>query len=331
MNEANTTPDLEECFTQPEGWRWGSFERDIDDGTKRKIRFGTVSPQDSTPDAIVVCLQGLREFSEKYYEIARWCNDNNFAFWAFDWAGQGKSTRYLPSNQQKRHGKEFDYDINDLHHLITEHISPSSNTAENKQIPMAMIAHSMGANLGLRYLQKHPDIFDCAAFSSPLIGIKVFRYIPQNLALAATYVCKITAGKSYIPGGGDWGKEISKARLSSDKVRGAVQGKWCEADADLRTGSITFGWLYEAQKSCMEIQKPIIHTKITTPCLFGIAGNDDLVDNRMAMRITSGISEAKTINYPESFHEILMERDYIRGDFLKNFYDLIKEIIISSP
>ena len=331
MKVENTPPDLEERFTQPEGWSWGSFKRTLNNNTKREIRFGAVSPKSSTPDAIVVCLQGLREFSEKYYETARWCNENNLAFWAFDWAGQGKSTRYIASNPQKRHSETFDNDIDDLHHLIMEHVLPSASLPDKKNIPIAMIAHSMGANLGLQYLQKHPDIFECAAFTSPMIGVKVFSKIPQYLAFNATYICNLIAGTSYIPGGGDWGKEISKARLTSSIVRGAVQDKWCEADAELRTGSITFGWMHEAQKACMEIQKSSIHNNITTPCLFGISGCDDLVDNKMAEEIIAGMKDTKIINYPESFHEILMERNYIRDNFLECFYSLIEENIIGRP
>ena len=36
---------------------------------------------------------------------------------------------------------------------------------------------------------------------------------------------------------------------------------------------------------------------------------------------------AEIIDYPESFHEILMEQDHIRDDFLNNFYTLIQKTI----
>jgi lysophospholipase len=164
-----------------------------------------------------------------------------------------------------------------------------------------------------------------------MIGIKVFRKISQSIALAATSILSIIAGKSYVTGGGDWSKSSSKARLTSDIIRGAVQDKWSAADKTLRTGGITFGWLYEAQESCIKLQNRNIHTKITTPCLFGIAENDDLVDNIMTKKIANNINNAKIIELPQSFHEILMEKDDIRDVFLKNFYNLIKESIIERP
>ncbi len=166
----NTQPDLETRLTQPEGWRWHSFEHE-----GRKIRFGSVSPKDSIPDAVIVCLHGVREFSEKYFETARWCLDNNFAFWTCDWVGQGKSTRYL-KNPQKRYNLSFNRDVEDLHAFIIGYIKHSSVHPDKGRIPMAMLAHSMGANIGMRYLAKYPDTFECAALTAPMIGIKAFRY-----------------------------------------------------------------------------------------------------------------------------------------------------------
>ncbi|MGH1455861.1 MAG: alpha/beta fold hydrolase [Alphaproteobacteria bacterium] len=326
MAHTNNQPTyLEDRFLQPEGWRWHSFER-----AGRKIRFGSVFPKDSIPDAVVICLQGVREFSEKYYETAQWCLDNNFAFWTMDWAGQGKSSRFLP-NPQKRHSKGFDADIADLHYFIMEYIKHSSVHPDKGRIPMAMIAHSMGANIGLRYLQKHPEIIECAAFISPMIGIKAFKHVPQKLALFTAEFLKNFAGSFYIPGGRDWGKRADHARLTFDPVRSEVQTFWCEHDEALQCGDVTFGWVYEAQKSCIRLQSKSVHTEIVTPCLFGIPEHEDLVDNKMALKVFAGMHNAKVVDYPNAAHEILMETDEIRGDFLKHFYNLVKENIINRP
>ncbi len=324
MITASTTPNIEERFTEPVGWRWHSFER----VKGRRIRFGSIFPQDSIPDAIIVCLQGLGEFSEKYFELARWCSENNLAFWIMDWAGQGKSSRYL-KNPQKRHSAGFDEDIKDLHYLIMEYIKHSSVHPDKGRIALAMIAHSMGGNIGLRYLQEYPDMFECAAFSAPMTGIKAFEKYPQKIAYTATSLFSLFAGKSYIFGGGDWNKGTLKYQLSSDSVRSLINDQWFEKNPDLRCGDITFGWLHEAQKSCMKLQKKF--TDIKTPCLFAIPEHEELVDNNMTGKIVSRMKNADIIDYYESFHEILMEKDHIRDDYLNNFYKLVKENIIDRP
>ena len=147
-------PDLEERFLQPDGWRSHHFE-----SHGKRITYGCVFPADSVPDAVVVCLPGLSEFTEKYYEVARRCLELNLAFWVLDWPGQGRSDRHL-ENRQKRHAEDFAIEVERLHDFVSGYIKPSSVHTDKGRIPLVMMAHSMGANIGLRYLAKYPDIFD---------------------------------------------------------------------------------------------------------------------------------------------------------------------------
>ncbi len=325
MNKRAEPPNLEERFLEPQGWRWHSFKRN-----ERTIRFGSVFPKDSIPDAVVVCLQGVREFSEKYFEVARWCNDHNLAFWMCDWVGQGKSQRYLP-NTQKRHNHSFDDDVKDLQAFVLDYIKHSSVHPDKGRIPLAMLAHSMGANIGLHHLQQYPGTFECAALTAPMIGIKAFEKVPSILSTLATSVVSLCAGTRYIPGGGDWKKGQEHIILSSDQTRHILQDTWFEHDSDLRCGAVTFGWVHEANKSCLKIQNPSVHKKINTPCLFGMPAHEKLVDNKVAKKTISGIDGAKVVDYPDAYHEILMENDTIRDNFLEHFYALIKETIIDRP
>lgn len=315
--------NLETRFTEPEGWLWHAFTR-----AGRNIRYGTVSPKDSVPDAVVVGLQGVREFSEKYFEIARWCLDRNLAFWCMDWMGQGKSNRYLDSNPQKRHGHNFNQDVADMGYFIEEYVKPASVHPDMGRIPMALLGHSMGANIGMRYLGTHTDMFECAAFTAPMIGIKAFRYIPQHTVFALTSLVALFGGRSYIPGGADWQNRSEHARLTSDPVRGALQNQWYEADPAVRCGDVTLGWLNHAQRSCLKLQNTKFLNSITTPCLFAIPEYEDLVDNKRARQSITQMRDAVSVDYPKASHEILMEKDNIRDDFLNRFYTLIKQNIL---
>ncbi len=326
MGDSHDIPVLEQRFTQPDGWRWHGFERN-----GRKIRFGSVSPKNSVPDGVVVCLQGVREFSEKYYEIARWCLDHNLSFWIMDWMGQGKSGRYIAQNPQKRHSVDFNEDVADLHYFIQEYVKGASVHPDRGRIPMVMLAHSMGANIGLRYIAKHTNVFECAAFTAPLIGIKAFRFIPQHFILMVAGMCSALFGRSYIPGGNDFEKRDEHARLSSDAARLAVQVQWQQHDPELACGDVTFGWVYAAQKSCLVLQKASFMHAISIPCVFAISGYEDLVDNAKSSKAAQYMKSCKVVDYPRSAHEILMESDEIRDDFLAQFYTLIKENLIDSP
>ncbi|MEZ5918748.1 MAG: alpha/beta hydrolase [Alphaproteobacteria bacterium] len=321
---------LEDRFTPPPGWRWHFFTRD-----NRKLRFGSAFPQDSIPDAVVVCLPGLSEFGEKYFEVARYCLEHNLAFWVLDWMGQGRSDRYL-KNPHKRHSTGFQKDVEDLHYFILEYIKHSSVHPDKGRIPLAMLAHSMGANIGLHYLSQHPGMFECAAMTAPLCAIKALKPLPDPLRLSLTGLLGGIAGKLYVPGGGNWREDMHPAppapkSLSSDEARGALHNLWSLHDPALQVGGITFGWLNRAARSCARLRKDSTLAAIQTRCLLAMAGIENLVDNNAAERAAQKIRHAEILQLPESRHEILMERDEIRGVFLDKFYKLIEETIIARP
>ncbi len=326
-NMTKNPTDLEPRFCQPEGWRWHGFER----VKGRYVRFGSVFPKNKVPDAVVVCLPGVREFSEKYFEFAKWCLDHNFAFWVLDWVGQGKSTRLVKSNYQKRHSHGFNEDVEDLRYFIREYIKHSSVHPDKGRIPMVMFGHSTGAHIGLRYLADSTEGFECACFNAPLFGFKVFEKIPQYLALIIAFLYRVFAGSRYVPKGKDWEQRREYTNLTSDKKRGKVEHIWAKHIPELRCGDVTCRWIYEAQRSCMQLRKVIKKSPPDIPCLFSIPQRANLVDNMLANEIIGFIPKAKIIDYPGSGHEVLMENDEIRGNFLGHFYALVKETIIDRP
>ncbi|MBX2834792.1 MAG: alpha/beta hydrolase [Micavibrio sp.] len=326
----NIPQALEERFTEPAEWRWHGFNR-----KGRKIRFGSVFPKDSIPDAVVVCLPGLSEFAEKYYETARWCLDNNLAFWVLDWMGQGHSERYISNHPHRRHITSFADDVEDLHYFIMGYIKHSSVHPDKGRIPLAMLAHSMGAHIGLRYLKQYPDMFECAAFTAPMLGLKVFNYFPMGSHKAIASLLNLYADKSYAPGGSDWREDVranaGAGHFSGDAVRDAVHNQWCIANPDLQVGGVTNGWVHRAAQSCAIIQKPSFTKDIKTPCLMAMAGRDVLVDNKVTQKISHRMQDGRVHEYGSGQHELLMESDDIRGHFLDSFYKLITETIIERP
>ena len=315
-------PELEDRFKQPEGWRWHAFN--TPDG--RRIRFGTVSPKNNVPDAVVVVLQGLNEFSEKYYELASDLVANNMSFWMMDWYGQGKSGR-THKNKYKRHTNTIKQDVKDLHYFITEYITHSAVHPDVGRIPLVMLAHSMGGNIGLHYLNKHPDSFACAAFSAPMCGIYALKILPFKLSLLLTSFFRRLAGKSYVFGGKDWHPEIEtlmmKEQLSSDPIRREIESMWLNHDEELRIGNVTFGWLHEANMSCNSLWCKADMKGIKTPCLFALAEKDKLVNNNITRDIIKRMPNATTIEIEGAKHEILFERDQIRNKFLTAFSELL--------
>jgi lysophospholipase len=334
---SKTIEQLEPRFREPEGWRWHTITRITESGDTRKIRVGSVFPNAADhdgrpPKAMLVCLPGLSEFGEKYFETAQWALSKNLGFCVIDWVGQGLSSRYL-GNPHKRHSAGFDEDLEDLDLWLQQYILRSAVITDEGRLPLIMLGHSMGGNLGLRYLQQHPDIFRYAAFTAPMLGIYGL-YLPDFVTRFLTCALAKWKGENYVLGGKDWTLHPdvtdSSATLTSDPNRGSLHNVYSEAMEAARIGNVTYKWLNEAIKSCLIARKRKALESITIPTLFAVAEHEKLVINSHIKRTAKITPNARCIVMQGSKHEILMEKDAIRDKFLNEFYTDIQEHIISS-
>jgi hypothetical protein len=127
-------------------------------------------------DAIgtVVLLNGRTEFIEKYFEVIRELLAKGYAVATLDWRGQGLSDRAL-DNRHMGHVADFDLFVSDLRQVVTEFVEP------NCPAPYRLLCHSMGGNIGMRYLAAYPDTFESAVFSAPMWGIGKHPRTPASL------------------------------------------------------------------------------------------------------------------------------------------------------
>ncbi len=306
---------LPERFQQPEGWLWRHFEN----ARGHTVRYGAVIPPN--PVAIVVGLQGLGEFGEKYFETARTLLDRNIGFVMMDWTGQGKSHRYL-SDPFKRHATSFNHYVDDIHDLVENHVKPMVKDGNGHDIPLLMIGHSMGGHIGLRVLHDYPGLFAAAAFSAPMVDIKATASIPQRVRQNLTRLLKTLFGQLYV-GFTDATNSIPKNEIhSQDPVRQNIHKYWCEQDESLRIGDVTYGWVHAATDSADTLQRRDYAAAIETPCLLALAGQETLVDNQAARQLAQAMPQATVLELQNARHEILMECDPYRDAFFDAFFQL---------
>ncbi len=301
------TSSLEPRFLEPADWKWDSFTRISDkDGTERRLRFGYVLPQSGKPDGVVVCLPGLGEPSDKYFEVSRDITAKNKTFMVLDWVGHGKSSRHLPDEPFKRHSTGFDDDIKDLHQWLEEHVKPMAG-----DLPIHMLAHSMGGHLGVRYMLEHKDHpFKSATLSAPMFqifGIRHFPFVPW-------IACKMGFGKKYAFGQNAFPK--GKPFLSTDPIRKRITQQLFDADPSLAIKGATWKWLYEAKKSCDFILAHPELGSIQTPFTFAIAGLDLTVVSQTTRKIAAKLPNVRVIELKNAKHETLMETDEQRNMIL---------------
>lgn len=308
-------PQLKPRFTQPDGWTWGTFQN----AKGQHLRYGWTMPKD--PKGLVIIAPGLSEFCEKYFETIRDLKNDGYAVAIMEWRGHGLSWRHL-EDRQKRHSDGFENDVEDFHKFY-DLMAGIRKEKGFDNVPTALLAHSMGGNIALRYIHDHPDSFASATLTAPMLGINVSAAQRPILKPLCAFFNRIGKGDWYAPGQGKWTESkyriSAEAALSSDPERREVATNWLTWNPDLQAGGVTYNWLLEAAKSCETVQNPAFLKQIRTKCFFAIAEHESIVSNADIFNAIQHMPDIQVKEYEHAKHEIMMERDQIRNAFLRDF------------
>lgn len=291
----------------PDGFKWGSFAN----AKGADIRYGSLKAEGESKGTVVM-LTGFRESIEKYFETAEEMRARGFDVWIMDWRGQGGSERYLQDNPQKMHHEGYDEQIETLHQFTQTVVDKAPSG------PLFMMAHSMGAHIGLRYLKEHEGVFDSAVLTAPMFDINTGT-VPKPLARQMAKFAK--AGnylERYVPGGGDWSEEKNVFEGNSktgdenrfnaglDLVRGAPS---------LKTGDPTYGWVYHTFQSIDILGQEDYLRGIKTPILMQTSEHETVVDKQAQERAAGLLPNCRRVEVPGARHEIWQETDALRNSW----------------
>ena len=238
---------------------------------------------------------GFREFIEKQFETVRDLAAHGVEVWCLDWRGQGRSSRPRRWPNRPR-ARRFDRDAADLAEFAAEKLATS--------LPRILIAHSMGGAISLLCLHAHPELFDAAVLSSPMLGLPLGR-VPQASLRAITVPMRIAGlGARLVPGAKRrWppgrlpSPELSRA--TSDPERCRLHHAWYAADPGLRLDGPTFGWVDAALAILGRIGKAEFLSDIATPIMIGSAGRDAVVSRTAHRRAARLLPNCQLVELPE--------------------------------
>ncbi|MBW2388455.1 MAG: alpha/beta hydrolase [Deltaproteobacteria bacterium] len=292
-------------------WDWLT----ADDGTRFRVaRFGP----SSAPRGTVVILNGRTEFIEKYFEVIGDLLARGYAIASLDWRGQGMSDRSL-ENRHKGHVEDFDHYISDLRQAITAFVEP------NCPRPYRALCHSMGGNIGLRYLGQFPETFESAIFSAPMWGIGTSARTPLWMRMVGGISHRLGWGDAYIPGGKDYNetdRSFEENVLTHDPARFGRFVAQIDAQPRLELGAPTFAWARQAVRSMDVIHAPGFAEAIRIPIRICSAGADALVSIEAQRLVADRLSNGEQIVVSGSRHELLMEIDSYRDQIFAAFDSL---------
>lgn len=291
----------------------GAVATNVRTSDRAVIRVARWHPEGAARGTVLIA-QGRAEFIEKYFETVGELLARGFAVVAFDWRGQGLSTRDL-DNARKGHIDDFMLYERDLDAVFTQAVQPFCPE------PYFGLAHSTGAAIMLRQARRGASPFGRLVLLAPLIDIKDLR-LPQAARLLADFLNVLGLGGSYIPGGGGasiMSKPFQGNRLTSDPVRYARNAAIVEAEPRLSIGDPTVGWIHAAFRQIDEFADPDYPTRVPTPILIVAGGADRIVSTAAVERFGIRLKAGRVLVIEHARHEILQENDRIRSRFWAAF------------
>jgi lysophospholipase len=260
------------------------------------------------PRGTVLIACGRGDFIERWFETISDLLARDFAVAIFDFRGQGGSSR----RHRNRHCdglrtfREYDDDLAAvMKQVVLPHCPP----------PFYALGHSTGGLVLLRAIRQN-NWFEKVVLSAPLLGVDAGNWPVWLARFLCRLVPALGCGHWFLPGAVKRPfamDDFPGNPLTSDRRRFARAIATLEAIPELGLGGPTFGWLGAALAAMDELQKAPI--RFRTPVLIVAAGRDRVVDSDAARRFAARNGLA-FVTIPESEHEILIETDAIRAQFL---------------
>lgn len=262
----------------------------------------------------VCILQGRAEFIEKHFEVIRELRRRGFAVVAFDWRGQGRSSRDV-KNPKKGHIDDFSSYHLDLAAIDCEILQPLMPR------PHFGLAYSMGGTIALDLASRRKLPFKKIVAVSPMLEVGFIR-APRFASFVATLCCSLGLSQAFIPMGEETSistRPFAGNRLSSDPVRYARSSRTASAMETGAIGAPTIGWTRAAFRIMKRLRRKKVLHAIHVPFVLMTAGDDTICNSLTTERAALHLKNGVAVRIPGSRHEMLLEQDGIRKNFWAAF------------
>jgi lysophospholipase len=287
-----------------------------------RIRYGFSLSDKKTGRGSILFLNGRSEFLEKHRETVGELLDRGYDVFAFDWRGQGLSSRLI-EHPYKGYVTDYADYVRDMNRIVHEVVLPRASR------PLSILSHSMGGHIAIRYLHDYPEIFDRAVFLSPMAAICTLPYPEWFARGLAKLAVRLGHSKSYAIGCGDYRASDKKSfkhnKLTSDFRRFTDERVEIDKNPNLALGGVTYQWLSATFDSTDMIFQPGYLEEIEIPVLMISAPNDRVVCVPSQKRLCHRMANCRRIYISDSRHEILKECDRIREKFWMIFEEFMSD------
>ncbi len=268
----------------------------------------------------IVIVPGRTEFIEKYIELCWDLRNLDYGICLYDHLGQGKSDRQL-EDREKGHITDFCIYVSDLIKIIESVVLPAQSG------PVYLLAHSMGATISGLASQSRTDVISGLILVSPMFQINTGTHLPPFLAeLLCNFVCFAGGGGGYVWGGRGYNQDTDFAGnlLTTDLIRFQRNTDLIKQNPEVALGSPTYCWLQQAYRAMRAVRRqaaasvcPTIIFRSIDECVVGLQEIEDYCNEA---------GNCQLVSYANCRHELLMERNEIRGDLITRAGQFLAEI-----
>ena len=270
-----------------------------------RVSYAWAIPDDC--QGTVVISSGRIESLLKYKEVMYDLYQHGLAVFILDHRGQGLSGR-MTDNPHHGYVSSFDDYVDDLVYFYQHIVQP------NKQGQTALLCHSMGSAIGALTILRHPAMFSCVAFCSPMFGIR--PALPDSVASILLWMSDKRAVRrgqknDFFFGQRDY-KPVPFAlnKLTHSRIRYDWFRKLYNESPEIQLGGVTGQWLAAAREAMKTIRQRANELKL--PVLLLSAGADKVVDNSIQEEVAAKMPHCAFTQIPGAEHELFIESDAYR-------------------
>lgn len=277
-----------------------------------KMLRGAVFPAAGSPRGTLVLMTGYSEFIEKYFETVQDFTARGFVVVMPEWRGHGLSEG--DSREPTRlHLTDFDTNLRDLEDRWAKLVAPLPK-------PHIGLAHSMGGQISLRAVAKHPDWLSALAQCAPMHGLPIPAHLRFVLGLVTGVYALLGKLDDWNPGQGEAVRPgvPEENNVTNDLARFKRGDALYVTEPQLQVNGASLGWFRAAMRAMGDSQRPAFLKRISTPLFIGTAEEEMLVDNRAHAHVIAHVQNGSGKSYAQGKHELLMEKDPVRDAFIED-------------
>jgi lysophospholipase len=309
----------EEVWPYYTSGEFGSF------GGQAGIRIAYASYEVAAERGALVILPGKSESFLKYAELIYDLRASGYSLYLMDHRGTGLSGALLDDDPGKTHVESFDDYVQDLATFVDQVVDARPHARR------VLLGHSLGGTVALLFLERHPEVFDGAILSAPMLRI-VTDPLPEWVAHAMSVMAvRIGLGGRYCPWRGPW-----ELGVFAENIFTQSHARWSLWEEQLipsrrltGMGGPTQRWLRESMKAGRRAERDA--GRVRVPVILLQAGLDEMVRLGAQEHACRCMPDCELRLLPAARHEILIESDEIRDEAVGRILDFLASIASRDP